>query len=231
MESDIAPNWVKKLSFIAILTLIQFGSGCSATFKVKSDPISADVSIQDPKTGEKKLLGKTPIELSTGAVKSAVGDNLLSGEYFTVIVEKTGFLAEKLMVPSSRFGVMVLQLDVKLKSGRSLKEESMAKDILNHLFLAQKFARSKEYERAQMELDKILNTTPDFARALAMRGSIFFLQKNYPESLKWYEQAISEDPQMEDAVKMATKIRGMKFDGKSVSPSPGSPSGDKKGGS
>jgi tetratricopeptide (TPR) repeat protein len=183
--------------------------GCSSMFVVKSDPAVADVYYLDPKTGLKKELGKTPLEMKDSAVKEAVGE-VPSGGYFTVIVEQKGFIPERLMVPATRFGTMVTQINVKLKPGSQEKEVRIAKDILDHLFLAQKFAVAKEYDRAQAELDRILNDFPEFARALSMRASIYYVQKNYAESLKWYELALKSDPEMEDAVRMTAKIRAMR---------------------
>jgi tetratricopeptide (TPR) repeat protein len=184
-------------------------SGCSSKFVVKSDPLQAEVSFQDSKSGEKKPLGKTPFEMPNTVLRQALGENLVSGEYFTLIVEKQGYQTEKILVPASRFETLITSLNVKLKQGDNAAEEKLAKDILNHLFLAQKLASSRQYERAQIELEKILTVAPEFPRALSMRASIYFMQKNYTESLKWYDSALKADPQMEDAIQMTAKIQKM----------------------
>jgi tetratricopeptide (TPR) repeat protein len=181
--------------------------GCASSFKVKGEPVGADVFVLTGKNGEKKSLGKTPLEMPQAALKQALGESVATGEFFTVGVEKAGFITEKYTVPASRFGTLVTELDVKLKSGDNPREARAASDLLNHLFLAQKLANAKEFERAQAELDRILTEFPDFPRALSMRGSIYFVQKNLAESAKWYEKATQADPQMEDAVKMLAKIR------------------------
>ncbi|MDR3606917.1 MAG: tetratricopeptide repeat protein [Oligoflexia bacterium] len=198
---------IVSFSIEAALSAVLF-SGCSSMFVVKSDPMVADVYYLDPKTGAKKELGKTPLEMKASVVKEAVGE-VPSGGYFTVIVEQKGYIPERLMVPATRFGTLVTQLDVKLKPGTQEKEARVAKEILDHLFLAQKYALAKETDRAQAELDRILNDFPEFARALSMRASIYFAQKNYAESLKWYERALKSDPQMEDAIRMTAKIHGL----------------------
>ena len=199
------PRWLTIITIISAAPL--FSAGCSSLFVVKSDPIQADVSILDPQSGEKKPIGKTPVELKTSVMKETVGEAATSGEFFTVLVEKPGYASQRLMVPASKFGILVTQLDIKLKPSNQEKEERTAKDVLTHLFLAQKLALAKQYERAQTELDKILTDYPDFPRALSMRGSIYFLNKNYSESLKWYELTLKADPQMEDAIKMISKIK------------------------
>ncbi len=189
------------------LFTLGFGSGCASTFVVKSDPLGSDVSFIDPKSGTQKSLGKTPLEMKTSAVKEAVGEAIASGEYFTVVISQKGYVTEKVSVPATRFGTLVTQLDVKMKKGENEKEARIAKDILDQLFLAQRYAQTKEYDRAQATLDRIINDFPEFPRALSLRASIYFMQKNLEESLKWYGKALVADPQMEDAVRMTAKIK------------------------
>lgn len=190
--------------------------GCStAMFTVTSDPLQADVYFQDPnstdKAAEKKPLGKTPLTMTNAELKAALGPGISSGQYFPLIVEKSGFTTEVFEVPAARFGTMLTKLDVKLKAvpleQSSKVQEKSAKAMVDRLFLAQKFALTQQFERAHAELDRLLVDFPDFARALSMRASIYYAQKNLPESLKWYEEALKLDPQMEEAVRMTAKIR------------------------
>jgi tetratricopeptide (TPR) repeat protein len=184
-------------------------SGCSSVFTVKSDPAAADVYFQDPKTGEKKSLGKTPLTMPKSDLRKTVGNGIDSGNFFTVVVEKQGYQSSSFSIPATGFGTMATILDVKLKEGTTQKEARVAKDLLDRLFLAQKFALSAQFERAQIEIDKILTEFPTFPRALSMRASIYFAQKNYEESVKWYDRALEADPQLEDAMRMAAKARAL----------------------
>ncbi len=209
MENNLFHIRPRSFGTLALGALTLLVSGCASTFVVKSDPLQADVSFLDPKTGEKKALGKTPLEMKTSAVKEAVGDGVSSGEYFTILVGAKGYVTEKFSIPATRFGTLVTKLDVKLKAGTDEKEIHMAKEVLDHLFLAQKFANAKEFDRAQVELDRVINDFPEFGRALSMRASIYFVQQKYDESLKWYEKALKADPQLDDAVRMTAKINQM----------------------
>ena len=83
----------------------------------------------------------------------------------------------------------------------------VATEILDHLYVAQKLAQKKEYERAQIELDKIILTHPEFARALTLRASIYYIQGKYKESVKWYDEALKVDPKMEEAIRMLAKAK------------------------
>ncbi len=209
------------------------------TFTVTSDPPQADVYVQAPglstsqvplaagqpvdpnaaaTPSERKAIGKTPFTIPMSEFKAVVGDGVSPGQYFPLIVERPGFLPETLLIPGTRFGTYVTAINVKLRpepaniskdEPKGKRDEKTARAIIDHLFLAQKFAITQQFERAHIELDKIINEFPTFPRALSMRASIYFAQKNWAESLRWYEEALKADPQMDDAVKMAAKIRAI----------------------
>jgi tetratricopeptide (TPR) repeat protein len=199
-----------------ILLILPAFLGCaSPQFVITSDPGQADVFLRGTGANAKKPIGKTPITMSNADFKAAVGADAPSGGYFPLIIEKDGFVSETFMVPAARFGTMMTRLDAKLQpvtaeiAGNAKKQEQTAKDILDRLFLAQKYALTQQFERAHMELDGLIKDHPTFARALSMRASIYFAQRNFPESLKWYEEALKADPQMDEAVRMTAKIRAV----------------------
>lgn len=191
---------------IIILSIGIFLAGCSTFFEVKSEPLQADVFVMN-ENNEKKPIGKTPLQMPEADVKKVVGKNTGAGEFFTVLVEKEGYIPQSFNIPATRYGTTVTSLNVKLKKGETPQELRTAKEVLDHMFLAQKLAMSQQFERAQMELDKIITPFPDFSRALSMRASIYYAQKNYSESMKWYEEALKYDPDMDEAVKMLAKVR------------------------
>ncbi len=196
------------LKLTIVLSFLFCWVGCGGSkFVVKSDPPQADVFFIDVGSGEKKSLGKTPLEMPTEELKNTIGGKVSEGEFFVLGIEQAGFLTEKFTIPLSTFGAMVTSLDIKLNAGDQAKEELVAKEIIDRLFVAQKFALLQQFERAHIELDKIIAVMPTFSRALSMRASIYFAQQNYAESLKWYEEALKADPQMEETVKMVSKVR------------------------
>lgn len=189
------------------LWVLVFSLGCSHTFVVDSDPPGAQVFVATNDKGDKKVLGTTPLNMPMQEVRSSLGQEVAAGEYFTIGIEKPGFISEKFSVPAGASGTLVTNLKIKLKEGDLAQEERKAKEIIDRLFLAQRFALLKQFERAQIEIDKILTDFPNFSRAMTMRASIYFAQQDYKESLKWYEAAIKADPQAEEAVKLATRVR------------------------
>jgi Tetratricopeptide repeat len=193
----------------AIIILLSLISSCASKFVVVSDPPQADVFVVDAKTGEKKTIGKTPIEMPVADVKKTVTNQPTAGEFYSILVEKPGFETQTFNVPAGQFTTLITSLDVKLKEGKSQAEFRLAKEILDNIFLAQRFANLGQFERAHIELDKVINQFPTFSRALSMRASVFYAQKNYQESLKWYEQSLRQDPNLEEAVKMTAKVRSL----------------------
>lgn len=200
--------WRRLYTFSVPALLCVLGACSTNTFKVVSTPAQSEIFFEDATSGEKKSLGQTPLEIPMSQVDELVGEAATDGEFITLVVEKTGFIPQRLALPSSQFGTMVTSLDVKLKEGDGPKQVGIAEDILNRFFLAQKLTLNREYERAQAEIDKILAVAPEFARAYSMRGSIYYVQNNMSESAKWYEMALKRDPQMDDAVKMIARISG-----------------------
>ena len=191
----------------SFVLLISFG--CSSKFVVKSEPPEASVYFVDVKSGEKKSIGKTPLEMPAEDVKKAVENMPSPGEFYTVVVEKNGYETQTFSLPTAQYTTLVTSLDVKLKEGVVQKELKLAKTILDQLFLAQKFALKNQFERAHIEIDKVVEQFPNFSRALTMRASIYFAQKNYSESLRWFEEALKVEPTLDEAIKMAAKLRSM----------------------
>jgi tetratricopeptide (TPR) repeat protein len=179
--------------------------GCAPKLTVKSDPPEASVFFRSYGTEDKKLIGKTPLSLSLSEVQNQTKINPSSGEFFELILEKKDFQTERVLVPGGRMGHIETTVLAKLKPGQA--EGRLAQILLQHLFNAQKLANDREFERAQMEIDKALEIDPSFTRAMSLRGSILFVQQKYEDSLKWFEKALTADPQFEDAIKMISQIK------------------------
>ena len=197
---------MKTHAFLIVAVLLTL-TGCSSMFKVVSDPIDAEVAVLIGEKKEKKVIGKTPLEIPTEELDKHIGAALKPGQFFTLEVSKPGFETQSFSLPSTTYGTTVTQLDVKLKSGETQNNLATAQDLVKQLFLAQKFALSKQFERSLIELDRILLQYPNFARALSMKGSIYYAQAKYDESLKFYEEALKADPQMDETVRLAAKVR------------------------
>lgn len=196
-----------------LLTSLVLITGCASKLKVASEPAEAEivVSRSSQPEAEKKSIGKTPLELPMEDFVTQMGGGFNPGEFLTFEIRKSGFVTESFKVPVQRFGTLITDLNAKLVADEAEKNKAQeiktAQDLVNRLFLAQRFAVSQQFERALIELDKILEKHPQFARALSMKGAVYFAQKNYAESLKWYEEALKIDPQMDETIKMTARVR------------------------
>lgn len=197
--------------FTFLLLLVPLA--CSSKFKVASEPPEAEVAVIVGANQERKVIGKTPLEMPATELSNFLGGQVPPGEFFTLQITKNGFAEKNLSIPATRYGTNLTLINVKLAPDEATKknkeEMKSADDILKKLFLAQKMALANQHERALIELDKILEKFPGFARALSMKGSIYFAQQKYEESLKWYEEALRADPQMEDTIKITAKVRDL----------------------
>lgn len=196
--------------------LLFFLSGCASNFIVKSDPSEADVYVKTTGRDEEISLGKTPLSLPLEELQQKVRIDSASGEYFDLIVKKKDYQTKTLAVPASRMGHRETLVAVKLKQGQD--DSKTVSLLLQHLFNAQKLANERSFEKAQSEIDKALAIDPTFSRAMSLRGSIFFVQKQYKEALTWFGKALDADPQFEDAIKMITYIKKITGDDTSRTP-------------
>lgn len=192
---------------IPVVLLAFIVAGCSSKLTIKSEPAQADIFVLEPGTQDKKLVGKTPLEMPPEDLFKNLTSKPAAGEFVTLFAELPGYETFKMSIPANKFSTLGSVIDIKLKEGATAKELKTAKEIVDQLFLAQKFALLGQFERAHIELDKIVVSFPNFARAITMRASVYYAQKNLPESLKWYEEALKIDPSLDDAIKMASKIR------------------------
>jgi tetratricopeptide (TPR) repeat protein len=202
---------VKLRLFFILWALTLFG--CStAVVVVKSEPSDAEVSTREPRSGARKSLGKTPLRIDSENLFNLPSSLATSdGTFVELIINKEGYESGHYFVPTEALARKEVDLDIKLFPGA--QEDGVARNLLEALFSAQRFAELGEFEHAQAEVDKALGMSPGFPRAYTMRGSIFYLQKRYADALKAYEQALVLDPKMEEAMRMIAQIRNLKQSG------------------
>ena len=108
-------------------------------------------------------------------------------------------------MPGGRFGSLSTEIKVNLIKDEERRDRATA--LLQHLMNAQKFAHKADFGRARKEINEALSIDKNFARAVSMNGAIYFMEKNYQESLVWYEKALTLDPQMDDVLEMVAHLR------------------------
>ena len=193
-----------------ILIIGSLQTSCASKFIIKSEPTEAEVFAKIIGKEDKISLGKTPLEIPQEELQKKAQINSSSGDYFELIVEKLDYLPERMLVPASRMGTRETIIIAKLKPGQ--EESKTAQKLLQYLFNSQKFANQREFSRAHEEVDRALAIDSKFTRAVSFKASIYFLQKQYSESLVWFEKAFAIDPNFEDANKMVVYLKRMTGD-------------------
>ncbi len=199
------------LRLLQLLLVMLLVSSCASKFVIKSEPSEAEVYAKTTGREEKISLGKTPLEISQEELQKKAQVTSSSGDFFELIVEKKDFLPERMLVPASRMGAKETIILAKLKPGK--EESQIAQKLLQNLFNAQKFANLREFTRAHEEVDKALAIDSEFTRGVSFKASIYFIQKEYTESLKWFEKALALDPNFDDANKMVVYLKKIVGDG------------------
>ncbi|MCB0422986.1 MAG: hypothetical protein KDD61_18440, partial [Bdellovibrionales bacterium] len=150
------------MKYLVLVFLTMIAAGCASnTFKVVSTPEKANIFLVDSETGERKSIGVTPYEKVGPEINEVLGDNYQPGRFLNIEIEKEGYNTKKLWVPASSGGSLSTEIKVTLKSAEKEKMElDKAEKIVNQLFLAQKFARMKQFERALIAIDNVLVQHP-----------------------------------------------------------------------
>lgn len=194
-----------KRSFQTVALPCLLLAGCSSPqLKVLSEPPGAEVFASQQGSQERRSLGKTPLDINYRDLREKAGFSPEAGDFFVLTLETKDNEPEKVLVPTMSLGLRSLTVRANLGQKRESKN---ANAILQRMHLAQKFAQSGDYERAHIECDKIIEADAHIVRAMSLKASIFYLQKNYKDSMKWYEKALAEDGSFDEAIKMIAKIK------------------------
>ena len=184
------------------------GCGSAPVFKVETVPEKAEVVIVAKADAAPKVIGEAPFEKEEKELKKAVGKLNPKDGFVELRVRKQGYRTKSLWVPVTSSGSLRSTLKVTLeKDEAGIANFETVEEILDQMFLAQKFARLKQYERALIEIDRVLKKFPDFARALTLQGSIYFANGDFKNSLSSYEKALQADPKFDHALEMVSKVR------------------------
>ena len=148
---------------LKVLVLCLISTSCvSKPFKITSEPDNVEVFLVSKEDGEKKSLGQTPIIKKKSELSEIMDKEIASGGVIQLHFEKDGYVEKDLWIPSSAGGNLGINVDVTLDKGTSSKEyASTADQIIEKLFLAQNLARTQQFERAVIEIDKLLEKFPN----------------------------------------------------------------------
>jgi tetratricopeptide (TPR) repeat protein len=178
-------GWLELLHLINASLLV----GCASTGSVvvRSEPPAAKVFYVDMESGQAALIGETP--LSFDRKEHAKGKDVIQ-----LRVEKEGFQSAYSAVAS--FSEQTTFVDLKLATVQSAKAEvqqafNAARSLLaeaNRLVLGQRFSE------ALSRVEKVIELDPRNAEALAAKGSILFLMKDFEGARDSWTRSLELNP-------------------------------------
>jgi tetratricopeptide (TPR) repeat protein len=179
--------------------------GCSSKLVVRSEPPEATLSYVVPDTKERKPLGATPYSINSQQLNEITRFSPTSGDMLEFVVEKEGFAPRSMLVPYNR--MLSMSADVFVKLDEQKKDQSVYRQLVQHLVNAQDFLNRNELDRADFEIQRALKLDADFPWSHLLRGHILFLKREYSQSLRSYERVVELDPVNQEARRMISKAR------------------------
>jgi tetratricopeptide (TPR) repeat protein len=204
--------------------------GCTTTGSVvvRSEPPAAKVFYVDMESGQSALIGETPLTFDRR--EHAKGKDVIQ-----LRVEKDGYQSSYSAVAS--FSGETTFVDVKLPTLQSAKEDvqkafEASRSLLleaNRLVLGQRFAE------ALARVEKVIELDPRSAEALAARGSILYLMKDFDGARNSWIRSLELNPSQasvrEALLDLSVQLNGSRLPaGAGLEPSGASESAQTPGG-
>jgi tetratricopeptide (TPR) repeat protein len=183
MNMMLEKSWKLLLTGLAL-------SACASTGKVvvRTEPPDANVFLVDNKTGQNALLGKSPFTFDRD-VAAKKGSEVIQLRF-----EKEGYEPKYSAVAA--FGQQTTFLDVKLNSinvasGELRQAFELGRSLLTE---ANRLVLSKRYAEGLARVEKILEMDPKNSEAVAAKGSILYLMKDYDGAHQAWTKALELNP-------------------------------------
>jgi tetratricopeptide (TPR) repeat protein len=160
---------------------------------VTSNPEQAEVYVKNTNTKERVKIGKTPIKMSMNDMVN----NFARANVFMIEIEKEGFDPYRILM--TRTGSNDIELLVNLEISKNMKLIKDLDYLMSQLFEVQRQIRSKDYANAVKRLDELEKDFPHYSIIYELKGSAFYLDKQFKQALNYYRKAFSVNPENRDA--------------------------------
>lgn len=196
---------------LSALLLTQVACATRGTIVVRSNPPEANVFIFDAKTGQNSLIGKTPLTFSKNFAEGGGAD------VYQLRVEKDGFESKYASVAA--FGRETTYLDLKLSSNLSTNLELRKAFEVNRQLMqeATRLASAKRFSEALARVEKVIETDPKNDDALAAKGSLMYLMKDFDGAQAAWTRALEVNPS-NDSVRSSLVDLNLNLDNPKRSP-------------
>jgi len=187
---------MKKLFFIFTLTIIFTSNLIASEISILSNPVGGIIYVKDAKKGDRIKVGETPYK---GNLDQLV-QNISSKAAFIVEVTKVGFDPYRILL--TKTGSMDIELDVNLQISKNIEMVQDLDLLTGDLFDVQRMIRVKDFKSSLSKLDLLEKKFPHYSIIAEMKGSVFYLLKEYKRSLGFYRKAFGLNPENREAYQM-----------------------------
>ncbi len=173
------------------------GSACSsAQITLLSSPSKAEVYAAALGERKAKLIGETPLKLTSSELSKAYGG---SGPV-SLEFKKDGYASAKTIITD--IGAVDLTVNMDLPPTSGLEDQVRLNSVVDSIFECQRLAKVGREEDALNKLKAIEKEAPHLAATYELEGGIYYLQKKYRNALDAYTLASNFNPKNPQVVRM-----------------------------
>ncbi len=176
---------------------VLFGCGMTRGIVIKTNPPEADVYIKEVGSKNIKQIGKTPLTLEEDII-----NKVISKDRGPVIltVKRAGYLKQQLII--NDLGKTSIEYEINLESDNVDTIITKIDDVSSNLFEAQRLIRSGGYDNSLKILENLGEKYPFSSMINELKATAYYLKKDYPNSLLYYDMATKYNKNNADAFKM-----------------------------
>jgi tetratricopeptide (TPR) repeat protein len=186
-----------KLLFAIFVITILYGCGTTREISIKSTPELADVYIREVGSQQSEKIGQTPIILTEEILKKVSTPGKAP---MMIVVKRAGFLKQQLLL--NDLGNTSIQYDIRLEENNLSNMMTTIDKVGSELFEAQRLIRSGSYDNSLKLLNTLNKKFPYSSIINELRGAVYYLKKDYPNALVYYDIAVKYNQKNVDAFKM-----------------------------
>ena len=176
---------------LIILMNILYSCSTPSTLKFVSSPSDADVSLIDA-NGIATVIGKTPLTSTETDIYKT------NNRYAQIKIKKEGFTEQEVVLMKATYGSDT-NLSFQLKKDENVQnmgEQTMTQEkVAGAIARANGLIQSKQYPEAENVLINFIEQYPSVSVGYDYLGNLNYLQKKYAKALKYYNRALSLNPQ------------------------------------
>lgn len=189
------------------LCLLVFMVSCSSPslIRVISTPEDAQVSVVDT-NGTAVVIGKTPLASNESDVYK--GNN----RYSQLRISKDSYQSQEIVLMKSTNGS---ETTVNIQLQKDASTQNLGEQTANQEKVASAIARangliqSKQYVEAEAVLVNFVEQYPGISVSYDYLGNLNYMQKRYQKALKYYNKALSLNPQNAERRSIVEKLQNI----------------------